>query len=489
MKIVAIISIALLLFVSTTNGQMFVDTLDTADDGEDPDCCMGACCVLNGQYECSRTSNACFRGQIYASGPKCGAGNNGMICKKPTNDATLIRTKKDSEGNTWTVEGDTLTKYVNGRQVFQYIDPKGATLTLPGFNRFRSSQTVKYIHVGTDDGRIVQFDGKKRVFDSRTGVSKTGVSQTRTWGPFKWKKFGGGVYQFGGFVKEPVSGGLKFESTFGKLVSLSPDRRPRGEKNMNLCKLNWHPEDPFNKRPFVNTPYDYCLKYSKGGRNYPGYNPRYNRRLRSPHINFNDKYKRSSKPKKKMSPDYFNDDYFDVFDNSFNTFDEEDDGWKCDTPLPTSLTRKVFAHESILAKPFCGRPVYMDKNDNLLKEGPKTCPYSASSCKGNEVLKRFKILRQNVKGSIYYNCYANVCLRFPNGRRLRRIIRRRLTKQTPAVRYMANFCKCGCAVSQLSKKMFFQKFGEKDARYAIKQRAYGRIKYNDYCSYRYNQVW
>ena len=85
-----------------------------------------------------------------------------MICKKPTNDATLTRTKKDSEGNTWTVEGDTLTKYVNGRQVFQYIDPKGATLTLPGFNRFRSSQTVKYIHVGTDDGRIVQFDGKKR---------------------------------------------------------------------------------------------------------------------------------------------------------------------------------------------------------------------------------------------------------------------------------------------------------------------------------------
>ena len=64
MKIVAIISIALLLFVSTTNGQMFVDTLDTADDA-DPDCCMGACCVRNGQYECLRTSNACFRGQIF----------------------------------------------------------------------------------------------------------------------------------------------------------------------------------------------------------------------------------------------------------------------------------------------------------------------------------------------------------------------------------------------------------------------------------------
>ena len=40
MKIVAIISIALLLFVSTTNGQMFVDTLDIADDA-DPDCSPG----------------------------------------------------------------------------------------------------------------------------------------------------------------------------------------------------------------------------------------------------------------------------------------------------------------------------------------------------------------------------------------------------------------------------------------------------------------
>ena len=66
--------------------------------GNDPDCCMGVCCVVNGQYKCSRTANSCFQGQKYASGPKCGAGNNGMICKKPTNDATLIRTKKDSEG-------------------------------------------------------------------------------------------------------------------------------------------------------------------------------------------------------------------------------------------------------------------------------------------------------------------------------------------------------------------------------------------------------
>ena len=352
MKIVALLSIVFLFFVSTTNGQVF-DMFDTTED------------VV---------------------------------------DDTTPRVKKDYEGNTWTVEGDTLTKYVNGRQVFQYIDPKGATLTLPGFSTFRNSNIVKYIHVGTDDGRIVQFDGKTREFNAQTGVLTKGVKRTRTWGPFKVQEFGGGVLPFGGFVKEPVNGGLKFESTLGKIVSLRPDRRPRGKNNMNLCMLNWHPEDPFNKPPFVKTPYDYCIKYSKGGRFYPGYNPRYNRRLRSPN--------------------------FHVFDNAFNTFDEEDDGWQCDTPLPTSLTRKVFAHESILAKPFCGRPVYMDNNDKLLKEGPKNCPYSASSCKGHEVMKRLKVLRQNVKGSIYYNCYANVCFRFPDGRRLRRMLRRRL--QTPA---------------------------------------------------------
>jgi hypothetical protein len=486
MKIVAIISIAFLLFVSTTNGQMFVDTLDT--DVDDSDCCRGVCCVDQGEYKCSTVSNLCFVGTKFTSGKRCGPGNNYVICKKPTNDnttPTATRSKKDSEGNTWTVEGDTLTKYVNGRQVFQYVDPKGATLTLPGFSTVRSSSTVKYIHVGTDDGRIVQFYGKKSVFNSQTGVLKTGVTQARTWGPFKWENFGGGVSQFGGFVKEPVSGGLKFESTLGKIVSLHPDRRPRGKNNMNLCMLNWNPKDPFNKRPFVNNPYDYCLKYSKGGINYPGYNPRYNRRLRSPH----------TKPTKLASPDYSNDDTFDAFDNPSNsfTFDEED-GWQCDTPLPTSLTRKVFAYESILAKPFCGRRVYMDKNDNLLKEGPKTCPYSQTSCEGNKygrhiLTKPMLILRQNVKGSIYYNCYARLCFRFPNGRRLRRILRRRLIKLTPAVRYMANNCKCGCAASQLSRKMFFQTFGEKDARYAIKQRAYGRIKYKDYCAYNYNQVW
>ena len=54
--------------------------------GNDPDCCMGVCCVVNGQYECSRTANVCFQGQKYASGPKCGAGNNGFICKKPANN-------------------------------------------------------------------------------------------------------------------------------------------------------------------------------------------------------------------------------------------------------------------------------------------------------------------------------------------------------------------------------------------------------------------
>ena len=59
--------------------------------GNDPDCCMGICCVVNGQYKCSRTANSCFQGQKYASGPKCGAGNNGMICKKPAGPANRKR--------------------------------------------------------------------------------------------------------------------------------------------------------------------------------------------------------------------------------------------------------------------------------------------------------------------------------------------------------------------------------------------------------------
>ena len=60
MKIVAVLSIAFLFFVSTTNGQVF-DMFDTTED------------VV---------------------------------------DDTTPRVKKDYEGNTWTVEGDTLTKYV-----------------------------------------------------------------------------------------------------------------------------------------------------------------------------------------------------------------------------------------------------------------------------------------------------------------------------------------------------------------------------------------
>ena len=54
--------------------------------GNDPDCCMGICCVVNGQYKCSRTANSCFQGQKYASGPKCGLAKNGFICKKPANN-------------------------------------------------------------------------------------------------------------------------------------------------------------------------------------------------------------------------------------------------------------------------------------------------------------------------------------------------------------------------------------------------------------------
>ena len=59
--------------------------------GNDPDCCMGVCCVVNGQYKCSRTATSCFQGQKYASGPRCGAGNNGMICKKPAGPANNVK--------------------------------------------------------------------------------------------------------------------------------------------------------------------------------------------------------------------------------------------------------------------------------------------------------------------------------------------------------------------------------------------------------------
>ena len=114
---------------------------------------------------------------------------------------------------------------------FNTLIQKEQHLLCQEFSTFRNSNIVKYIHVGTDDGRIVQFDGnKKSVFNAQTGVLTKGVTRTRTWGPFKVEEFGGGVLPFGGFVKEPVNGGLKFESTLGKIVLLRPDRRPRGKK-------------------------------------------------------------------------------------------------------------------------------------------------------------------------------------------------------------------------------------------------------------------
>ena len=58
--------------------------------GNDPDCCMGVCCVVNGQYKCSPTTFM-FPRPKYASGPKCGAGNNGMICKKPAGPANNVK--------------------------------------------------------------------------------------------------------------------------------------------------------------------------------------------------------------------------------------------------------------------------------------------------------------------------------------------------------------------------------------------------------------
>ena len=55
---------------------------------------------------------------------------------------------------------------------------------------------------------------------------------------------------------------------------------------------------------------------------------------------------------------------------------EDDRNFKCNTPLPTSLSRNMFAHESVKERPFCGRMVFMDRTDNLLKEGPADCPYT-----------------------------------------------------------------------------------------------------------------
>ena len=60
----------------------------------------------------------------------------------------------------------------------------------------------------------------------------------------------------------------------------------------------------------------------------------------------------------------------------------------------------------------------MDKTDNLLKEGPADCPYSATVCTRG-VIQRMQVGRQNVKGSIYYNCFAKICVPSFTERRLR----------------------------------------------------------------------
>jgi hypothetical protein len=55
-----------------------------AQAGGGPDCCMMACCVKQGQYKCHQGANTCFMGgQKFTSGPRCGPGNNGVVCKKP----------------------------------------------------------------------------------------------------------------------------------------------------------------------------------------------------------------------------------------------------------------------------------------------------------------------------------------------------------------------------------------------------------------------
>ena len=63
-----------------------------AQAGGGPDCCMQMqpCCVFQGQYQCQKGSaNVCFAGQKFTSGPRCGPGNNGVVCKKPANPQPL----------------------------------------------------------------------------------------------------------------------------------------------------------------------------------------------------------------------------------------------------------------------------------------------------------------------------------------------------------------------------------------------------------------
>ena len=119
-----------------------------------------------------------------------------------------------------------------------------------------------------------------------------------------------------------------------------------------------------------------------------------------------------------------------TFDMAFDEMEdaaEEDNNFKCNTPLPTSLTRDMFAYESIKERPFCGRLVFMDKTDQLLKEGPRNCPSQQTSCKRGDKLVNLKVGRMNIKGSIYYNCFTNTCLPewWSEPQRRRRRLRRR----------------------------------------------------------------
>eukprot|EP00943_MAST-04B_sp_MAST-4B-sp1_P004902 g4902.t1 len=115
-----------------------------------------------------------------------------------------------------------------------------------------------------------------------------------------------------------------------------------------------------------------------------------------------------------------------TFDMAFDEIEdaaEEDNNFRCNTPLPTSLTRDMFAHESVKERPFCGRIVFMDKTDQMLKEAPKYCPYQDTSCPGSRLIRE-QVRGMNVKGSIYYNCFTMSCL--PKFfRRSRRRLRRR----------------------------------------------------------------
>ena len=48
---------------------------------EDPECCM-TCCDVNGDIQCQKTSTACFAGNKFTAGGKCGPGNNNWLCAK-----------------------------------------------------------------------------------------------------------------------------------------------------------------------------------------------------------------------------------------------------------------------------------------------------------------------------------------------------------------------------------------------------------------------